>query len=65
MQKPRFKVTGCNERRMEEAEERISDIEDTIMENNNEAETETERKTLAHKCRNRELSDSIQHNNIH
>lgn len=49
--------------RMEEAEEQISDIEDEIMENN-EAEEKRERKILDHKCRLKELSDSIKHNNI-
>jgi len=40
--------------RMEETEERISDIEDKIMENN-EAENNRKRKILDHKCRLREL----------
>ena len=44
--------------RTEEAEERISDVEDKIMENN-EAEKNKERKLLDHKGRLRELSDSI------
>ena len=35
---------------MEVAEEKISDIEDKIMENN-EAERKRERKVLDHKCR--------------
>ena len=44
--------------RLNEAEERISDIDDKIMENK-EAEKKTERKLLDHKGRLRKLSDSI------
>ena len=50
--------------RMEEAEERIGEIENTIMEND-EAEKRRERKLLDHKGRIRELSDSVIQNNIH
>ena len=49
--------------RIEEAEERIGDTEDKIMENN-EAEKKRERKLLDHEGRFRELSNSTQHNNI-
>ena len=49
--------------RMEEAEERISEIEDKIMEND-EAEKKRVRKILDHKGRIRELSDSMKCNNI-
>ena len=48
---------------MNESEEWISDIEDKIMENT-EAEKKKEIKLLDHK-RLRELSDSIQWNDIH
>ena len=50
--------------KMNEAEERVSDIEDKMMENK-EAEKERERKLLDHEGRFRELSDSIRGNNIH
>ena len=50
--------------RMEEAEEQISDIEDKIIENN-EAKKKRERKILYHRCRLRELNNSIENNNIH
>jgi len=50
--------------RMKEAEERIGDIEDKIMENN-EVEKKRERKLSDHKGRLREFSNSIKHNNIH
>lgn len=49
-------------KRMEEAENPISIIEAKIMENN-KAE-KRERKILDHKCRLRELNDSIKYNNI-
>ena len=49
--------------RTEEAEVRIGDIEDKIMENN-KAEKKRERKLLDHEGRLRELSDSIKWNNI-
>ena len=42
----------------EEAEERIGDIGDKVIENN-EAEKKRERKLLDHKDRYRELTDSI------
>ena len=50
-------------RNTEEAEERISGIEDKIMENN---DTEPKKEQIMeHKNRLRELRDSIKHNNIH
>ena len=49
--------------RIEEAEERIGEIEDKTMENN-KAE-KRERKLLNHEGRLRELSDSMKQNNIH
>ena len=48
--------------RMEEAEGRISEIEDKIMEND-EAERRKERKILDHEGRIRELHDSMKCNN--
>ena len=48
---------------MEEAEERIGEIKDKIMQN--EAEKKRERKLLDHKERIRELSNSVKWNNIH
>ena len=50
--------------RMREGEEQISNIEDKIM-GNDEAEKNRERKIIDHKCRFRELSDFVKHNNIH
>lgn len=50
-------------KRMEE-EERISGIEDKIVEKS-QAENNSERKILDHQCRLWELSDSIKHSNIH
>ena len=47
--------------RMEEAQEWLHDTEDKIMENN-KAEKEMERKLLDHKCRLRELTNSIKYN---
>ena len=44
--------------RIEEAEERIGDIEDKILENN-EAEKKRERKLIDNEGRLRELSNSI------
>ena len=49
--------------RIEEREERIGEIEDKIMEND-EAENKRERKLLDHEGRIRELSDSMKWNNI-
>ena len=49
--------------RMDKMEEWIHDIEDKIMENN-EADTKRKKKILDHKCRLRELNDSIKHNSI-
>ena len=46
-----------------EAEERIGEIEDNIMEND-EAEKRRERKLLDHKGRSRDLNDSVKCNNI-
>ena len=50
--------------RIEEAEERLGDTEDKIMENNG-TEKKRKRKLLDHKGEIRELSDSIKQNNIH
>ena len=47
--------------RIDKAEERISDIEDKVMENN-EAEKKRERKILDHEGRLKELSDSTKYN---
>ena len=49
--------------RVEEAEGRISEIEDKIMEKD-EAEKKI-KKILDHKGRIREISDLMKHNNIH
>ena len=43
-------MNRCNTIRMDEAEEQMTDIEDTIIENN-EAKKKRERKILDHKCR--------------
>ena len=48
---------------MEDVEEQIDDIGDTIMENN-EAGQEKERKILGHKGRLRELSNSMKHTTL-
>ena len=48
--------------KMDKGEEWISDIEDKIMKNN-ETEKKRERKVLDHKCRLRELSNSLKCNN--
>ena len=50
--------------RTDEAEDRIDDLEDKIVENN-ETEKKRKRKRLDHEARLRELSDSINQNNIH
>ena len=50
--------------RMDEAEERISDIEDKIMENN-EAEKKRERKVLDVEDRLRELSNFLKCDNTY
>ena len=47
--------------RMDEAEQRISDIEDKLMENN-EAEKKREIKAKEHNLRIREISDSLKRN---
>ena len=49
--------------RIKEAEERISDIEDQMMENK-EAEKKRDKQLLDHKGRIREISDIIIQNNI-
>ena len=49
--------------KMDKAEQKISDIEDEIMENN-EAEKRRETKAKEHNIRIRELSDSLKRNNI-
>ena len=48
---------------MDEAEYRISDIEDTLIENN-EAGKKKEIKAKEHDLRIREISDSLKRNNI-
>ena len=48
---------------MDEAEQRISDIEDKFIENN-EAEKKREVKAKEHDLRIREISDSLKRNNI-
>ena len=47
--------------RIDEAEQRISDIEDKLMENN-EAETKREIKAKEHDLRIREICDSLKRN---
>ena len=49
--------------RMNEAEERINDIEDKLMENNEE-EKKREIKAKEHNLRIREISDSLKRDNI-
>ena len=49
--------------RMDEAEQKISDIEDKLMENN-EAEKKREIKAKEHNLRIREISESLKRNNI-
>ena len=49
--------------RMDEAEQRISNIEDKLMENT-EAEKRREIKAKKHNLRIREISDSLKRNNI-
>ena len=49
--------------RMDEAEQKISDIEDKLIENN-EVEKKREIKVKEHDLRIREISDSLQRNNI-
>ena len=49
--------------RMDEAEQRLSDIEDKLIENN-EAEKTREIKAKEHDLRIREISDSLKRNNI-
>ena len=49
--------------RMDKAEQRISDIEDKLIENN-EAEKKRETKAKEHDLRIREISDSLKRNNI-
>ena len=49
--------------RMDEAEQRISDIEDSLLENN-EAEKKRETKAKEHNLRIRGISDSLKRNNI-
>ena len=48
---------------MDEAEQRITDIEDTLRENN-EAEKKRETKAKEHDLRIREISDSLKRNNM-
>ena len=49
--------------KMDEADQRISDIEDKLIENN-EAEKKREIKAKKHDLRIRETNDSLQSNNI-
>ena len=49
--------------RMNEADQKISDIEDKVIENN-EAEKKREMKAKEHDLRMREISDSLKRNNI-
>ena len=49
--------------RMDEAEQRISDIEDKLMENN-EADKKRKTKAKENDLRIREISDSLKRNNI-
>ena len=49
--------------RMDKAEQRISNIEDKLTENN-EAEKKREIKAKEHNLRIREISDSLKRNNI-
>ena len=49
--------------RINEAKERISDIEDQMM-GNKEAEQKRDKQLLDHEGRNREISDTIKQNNI-
>ena len=49
--------------RMDEAEQRISDTEDKLTENN-EAEKKREMKAKEHDLRIREISDSLKRNDI-
>ena len=49
--------------RISEAEERISDIEDKMMENK-DAEKKRDRQLLDHEGKIREFSDTIKQNNI-
>ena len=49
--------------RMDEAEQRVSNIEDKLIENN-EAEKKREIKAKEHDLRIREISDSLKRNNI-
>ena len=48
---------------MHEAEQQISDIEDSLLENN-EAEKKRETKAKEHNLRIRDISDSLKRNNI-
>ena len=49
--------------RIDEAEQRISDIEDKLMENK-KADKQRENKTKEHDLRIREISDSLKRKNI-
>ena len=59
----KFILDGIN-RRPEEAEKQISDLEDRVMESN-QAEQVREKKNMQNENRLMELSDTIQANNIH
>ena len=53
----------ATEARMDKAEQRISDIEDKLIENN-KAEKKRDIKAKEHNLRIREISDSLKRNNI-
>lgn len=54
---------GMNSR-MEEAEEQINDLENTVLESN-QVEQKKKKRIMQNKNRLGELSDSIKHKNIH
>ena len=56
-------MDGCRGARMDEAEQKISDIEDKHTENN-KAEKKREMKAKEHELRIREIRDSLKRNNI-
>ena len=51
-------------KRLEEAEEQINDLEDRVMESN-QAEQVREKTTMQNKNRFGELRESIKYNNVH
>ena len=56
-------MDGCSGGRMYEAEQRISNIEEKLIENN-KAEKKREIQAKEHDLRIREISDSVKRNNI-